>query len=122
MDTRTQIAAMCLQGLVANSGIDMTYDKYAEQAVKHTDALLLELARTAPPKPEPLQGVKAGDVLIGAGSGRLTLIAVDYPLAVVRYRNPITGAQSRPEPYDLRANHLHCTLASAEILAALAKE
>lgn len=121
MNDRTQIAAMCLQGLLAGNAQERIEDLEAT-AVLYADDLLKELTRTAPPAVEtPLRNVKAGDVLIGTGGGRLTIVIVDYPIAVVRYRNPVTGELSEPQPYDLRANPLQCTLASAEVLAALAK-
>lgn len=121
MDTRTTIAAMCLQGILSDNECTFpTKEAAIKCAVEHADVLIAELARTAPPPAvEPLADVKAGDVLIGAGSGRLTLIAVDYPLAVVQYGNPATGKLSEPQPYNLRANPLQCTVASAAILAGL---
>lgn len=114
MDDRTQIAAMCLQGSLSNSDVNMTDDQLVKFSVETADRLLAELARTAPPpQPEPLADVKVGDVLVRTG-WTYYVIAVDYPIAVIQI--PKTG---NPFPYDLRENEKGCHMASAAILAGL---
>ncbi len=61
MNERTEIAAMCLQGILSNPNVlpDGHQDYYVAHAVKFADALLAELANT---KPKPTQRPwKVGD-------------------------------------------------------------
>lgn len=55
--TRDQIAAMALQGILSRRSRDqnLTQARYAiiHESVDIADALIAELARTAPPKVEP---------------------------------------------------------------------
>jgi hypothetical protein len=42
---REKIAAMALQGLLANSAFEFPYDAAAQHATQYTDALIAELAK-----------------------------------------------------------------------------
>lgn len=120
MDDRTIIAAMILAGLVSNIA-SLEAENLEMAALQYADDLIAELARAAPPAVEsPLRNVKAGDVLFSRGGEQKNVLTADWPLAVVRHVSSYAPL-CEPRAYDLGANIEGCTLASAEILAALAK-